>query len=145
MICRVWNLLVSSGHGPIKVQSLRLLTNLSTNDDMTEDILTPQVTMFGLSSRTTSSVRDRLQITFAQRGKGSIKGNFVPTLRTGSLRLGWGWGKKSRKCAKVIFARFLKDNSYLVEVVHINRFRLGSGAWSTLATPRRFYCVPSAW
>jgi len=42
-IPRVWNLLVSSGHGPIRVQSLRLLTNLSTNDDMTEDILTPQV------------------------------------------------------------------------------------------------------
>ena len=86
MICRVWNLLVSSGHGPIRVQSLRLLTNLSTNDDMTEDILTPQVTMFGLSSRTTSSVRERLQITFTQRGKGSIKGDFVPTFRTESLR-----------------------------------------------------------
>merc|ERR1719461_503851 len=40
---RIWNLLVGSGHTPTKVQSLRLLTNLSTNDKMTEHVLTPQI------------------------------------------------------------------------------------------------------
>ena len=40
---RIWNLLVGSVHTPTKVQSLRLLTNLSTNEQMTEHVLTPQV------------------------------------------------------------------------------------------------------
>ena len=46
---RIWNLLVGSSHTPTKVQSLRLLTNLSTNDDMTGHVLTPQVSIKPLS------------------------------------------------------------------------------------------------